>query len=88
MTFIQIPQRELRLQRSMLSVPGISQKMMNKALQTDADYIMFDCEDSVADQDKPRRGKHHLCVAKYGMAAVEEIKDGPREWFGYAIYVS
>ena len=41
-----------RLQRSELAVPGSSTKMFDKALNSDADYIFLDLEDSVSPKDK------------------------------------
>ncbi|MGB0486102.1 MAG: aldolase/citrate lyase family protein, partial [bacterium] len=38
--------------RSILSVPGHSAKMQAKALQSTADLVMFDLEDSVALTEK------------------------------------
>ncbi|NKB75445.1 MAG: CoA ester lyase [Gammaproteobacteria bacterium] len=46
--------RPFRLQRSMLSVPAINTHMFEKALSSEADVIMLDCEDSVAIDDKQR----------------------------------
>lgn len=43
---------QIRLQRSVLSVPAINPRMFSKALNSEADYIMLDCEDSVAAADK------------------------------------
>lgn len=41
-----------RLQRCVLSVPAINPNMFARAMQSEADYIMLDCEDSVAPGDK------------------------------------
>ena len=41
-----------RLQRSELAVPGSSQKMFEKALNSNADYIFLDLEDAVSPNDK------------------------------------
>ena len=41
-----------RLQRSELAVPGSSPKMFEKALNSNADYIFLDLEDSVSPNDK------------------------------------
>ena len=54
MSFRKIPEREFRLQRSVLSVPAINPRLFEKALGSNADYIMLDCEDSVASTDKPQ----------------------------------
>lgn len=43
---------QFRLQRSVLSVPAINSRLFLKSLNSDADCIMFDCEDSVAINDK------------------------------------
>ncbi len=43
-----------RLRRSLISVPGINEKMIAKAEALPADVVMLDLEDSVAPQDKPR----------------------------------
>ncbi len=43
-----------RAQRCLLSVPAIKPILFEKALASDADCIMLDCEDSVADADKSR----------------------------------
>lgn len=40
------------LRRSFLFVPGCSEKMMHKAAQTDADALILDLEDSVAESEK------------------------------------
>jgi len=54
MSFTSVPEREFRLQRSVLSVPAINPKLFEKALDSDADYVMLDCEDSVSPADKPQ----------------------------------
>ena len=41
-----------RLQRSELAVPGSSQKMFEKALNSDSDYVFLDLEDAVSPNDK------------------------------------
>ena len=41
-----------RLQRCDLTVPGSSPKMFEKALNSDADFVFLDLEDSVATSDK------------------------------------
>ena len=41
-----------RLQRCDLTVPGSSPKMFEKALNSDADFVFLDLEDSVAEPDK------------------------------------
>ena len=45
---------KFRAQRCLLSVPAIKPILFEKALASDADCIMLDCEDSVAEADKPR----------------------------------
>ena len=44
--------RRLRLQRSELAVPGSNPDMIEKAANSDADYIFLDIEDAVAPPDK------------------------------------
>ena len=44
--------RKIRLHRSELAVPGSSPKMFEKALNSNADYIFLDLEDSVSPNDK------------------------------------
>ncbi|MBB6304784.1 HpcH/HpaI aldolase/citrate lyase family protein [Rhizobium leucaenae] len=46
--------RRLRLQRSELAVPGSNPDMIEKAANSDADYIFLDIEDAVAPPDKER----------------------------------
>ncbi len=46
--------RRLRLQRSELAVPGSNPEMIEKAANSDADYIFLDIEDAVAPPDKER----------------------------------
>ena len=46
------PAKPFRLERSLLSVPAINPKLFAKAIASDADVIMLDCEDSVAENDK------------------------------------
>lgn len=64
MSFISIPTREFRLQRSVLSVPAINTRLFEKALHSSADYIMLDCEDSVAPADKPRARSNVITALK------------------------
>ena len=42
----------IRLRRSVLSVPGSSDKMISKGLELSADEIMLDLEDGVALEEK------------------------------------
>ena len=44
--------RPMRLRRSQLSVPGVSEKMLAKAAQSDADHVFLDLEDAVAPSAK------------------------------------
>lgn len=44
--------RPSRLRRSVLAVPGSSQKMLRKAAQTEADAVFLDLEDAVAPEHK------------------------------------
>jgi citrate lyase subunit beta/citryl-CoA lyase len=46
--------RRLRLQRSELAVPGSNPEMIEKAANSEADYIFLDIEDAVAPPDKER----------------------------------
>jgi len=52
MTVLSVQDQPVVLQRSVLSVPAINPRMFSKAIGSDADYIMLDCEDSVAASDK------------------------------------
>jgi citrate lyase subunit beta / citryl-CoA lyase len=49
--------RPMRLRRSQLSVPGISEKMIVKAAASDADHVFLDLEDAVAPSAKPAARK-------------------------------
>jgi citrate lyase subunit beta/citryl-CoA lyase len=42
----------MRLRRSQLSVPGVSEKMITKAVASDADHVFLDLEDAVAPSAK------------------------------------
>ena len=44
--------RPMRLRRSQLSVPGVSEKMIAKAVLSDADHVFLDLEDAVAPSAK------------------------------------
>ena len=46
------PAPKFRLERSLLSVPAINPRLFAKAIASQADVIMLDCEDSVAENDK------------------------------------
>ena len=48
--------------RSMLSVPGIRERFIEKARDAEADVLCFDLEDSVAWDDKPA-ARDLLCRA-------------------------
>jgi citrate lyase subunit beta/citryl-CoA lyase len=50
--------RKQRLQRSELAVPGSNPAMIDKALQSAADYIFLDIEDAVAPPDKEQARKN------------------------------
>ena len=50
-------QRPLRLRRSQLSVPGVSEKMIAKACASEADHVFLDLEDAVAPSMKPSARK-------------------------------
>ena len=45
--------RPMRLRRSQLSVPGVSEKMIAKAALSEADHVFLDLEDAVAPSAKP-----------------------------------
>ena len=64
MSFRKIPEREFRLQRSVLSVPAINTRLFEKALGSNADYIMLDCEDSVAHPDKSQARTNVIAALK------------------------
>jgi len=44
--------RPMRLRRSQLSVPGVSEKMLAKAAGSEADHVFLDLEDAVAPSEK------------------------------------
>jgi citrate lyase subunit beta/citryl-CoA lyase len=46
-------QRPMRLRRSQLSVPGVSEKMIQKGAESAADHVFLDLEDAVAPSAKP-----------------------------------
>mgnify|MGYP002039279823 CR=1 FL=1 len=51
-------ERPQRLRRCQLSVPGSSEKMMQKAAGMDVDFVFLDLEDAVAPSEKrPARAK-------------------------------
>jgi citrate lyase subunit beta/citryl-CoA lyase len=47
----------MRLRRSQLSVPGVSEKMIAKACASEADHVFLDLEDAVAPSMKPSARK-------------------------------
>jgi citrate lyase subunit beta / citryl-CoA lyase len=47
-----VTNRPMRLRRSQLSVPGISEKMLGKAAESAADHVFLDLEDAVAPSAK------------------------------------
>ena len=53
--------RPMRLRRSQLSVPGVSEKMLQKGAASDADHVFLDLEDAVAPSEK--RGARKTIVA-------------------------
>jgi malyl-CoA/(S)-citramalyl-CoA lyase len=53
MSFTIVEQAPARLNRSELSVPGSSTKMIAKAAESSADVVFLDLEDAVAPDDKP-----------------------------------
>ncbi|WP_034790236.1 HpcH/HpaI aldolase/citrate lyase family protein [Hyphomonas beringensis] len=46
------PKRSMRLRRSQLAVPGVSEKMLTKAAASQADHVFCDLEDAVAPSAK------------------------------------
>ncbi|MDQ4146742.1 MAG: CoA ester lyase [Pseudomonadota bacterium] len=58
MSFTQYKQRNPRLQRSELAVPGSNPNMFEKAAYSDVDFIFLDLEDAVAPDDKPKARKN------------------------------
>ena len=52
MSFTLYTNKNVRLQRSELAVPGSNYKMFEKALNSEADYIFLDLEDAVSPNDK------------------------------------
>tara|TARA_B100000900_G_scaffold385417_1_gene375050 strand:- start:2376 stop:3320 length:945 start_codon:yes stop_codon:yes gene_type:complete len=52
MSFTLYKNKNTRLQRSELAVPGSNYKMFEKALASNADYIFLDLEDAVSPNDK------------------------------------
>ncbi|HMB13718.1 MAG TPA: aldolase/citrate lyase family protein, partial [Roseovarius sp.] len=52
MSYTLHPLKKQRLQRSELAVPGSNPAMIEKAADSDVDYIFFDLEDAVAPPDK------------------------------------
>ena len=52
MSFTLFTNKNIRLQRSELAVPGSNYKMFEKALNSEADYIFLDLEDAVSPNDK------------------------------------
>ena len=54
MSFSQAPEARARRNRSELAVPGSQTRFFEKSLQSDADVIFLDLEDSVAPDEKPR----------------------------------
>ena len=58
MSFTLYPLKKQRLQRSELAVPGSNPTMIEKAIQSAADYVFLDCEDAVAPPDKEQARKN------------------------------
>jgi len=52
MSFTLYKNKNTRLQRSELAVPGSNYKMFEKAIKSEADYIFLDLEDAVSPNDK------------------------------------
>ena len=64
MSFTQPEQARPRLQRSELAVPGSNMKMMEKASDSNADFVFLDCEDAVIPADKPQARKNIIEALK------------------------
>ena len=47
-----MPHKPMRLRRSQLAVPGVSEKMLTKAAASKADHVFCDLEDAVAPSAK------------------------------------
>ena len=58
--------RPMRLRRSQLAVPGISEKMLGKAAASNADHVFCDLEDAVAPSSKPE-ARHKIVDALNGL---------------------
>ncbi|MDQ3887451.1 MAG: aldolase/citrate lyase family protein, partial [Actinomycetota bacterium] len=52
MSYTLYPMRRPRLQRSELAVPGSNPSFIDKAAESEADFVFLDLEDSVAPSDK------------------------------------
>ena len=75
MSFTLYTNKNTRLQRSELAVPGSNYKMFEKALNSDADYIFLDLEDAVHQMIKFLPEKILLKVSKSltGKAMVKQF---------------
>jgi len=77
-------ERPMRLRRSQLSVPGVSEKMIAKACVSDADHVFLDLEDAVAPSAK--EGARTTIVEALneggweGKARVVRVNDWTTEW--------
>ena len=58
MSYTLHPLKKQRLQRSELAVPGSNPGMIEKAADSDVDYIFLDLEDAVAPPDKVQARKN------------------------------
>lgn len=58
MSFYEVIPTRTRLQRSELTVPGSSPEMFEKAANSAADFVLLDCEDAVAPDDKTQARKN------------------------------
>ncbi|MEM3350628.1 MAG: CoA ester lyase [Saccharolobus sp.] len=76
------------IRRSQLYVPAISEKMIRKSLEINADSIIFDLEDSVPPEDKEKArelltkllkeldwGKKELCVRINSLQLLDSYRD-------------
>ena len=60
MSFTTVTDASARVNRSELAVPGVSPRMFEKALASDADIVFIDLEDAVAPDDKDEARKNAI----------------------------
>ena len=71
MSFTIVEETTPRLNRSVLSVPAISTRFLERAATSPADIVLLDLEDSIAPDDKPRARKNAI-------EALNDLKWGNR----------